>query len=295
MLSLKGLNRPISLLLVVMICNSCAMIGDKPSQEVYYTTPPVTFLREFPRYDSPNGAAVYRGEQVVILSRQADDWCQVQSVPSGKAGWIQSPLLSAGPISTPTYVVQANKVQLRDTPRTDATSPEVLQRGDKVRKLTENQAGWWFVQVEKDHNVGWVPATTLSEPKPENAPPAQAAGVSGQGSAKGPAKQLYYVATANLNLRSLPLVSSQVVNTLKFNDRVEKIDQSDSRWLKVRYPVTGAQGWAQGIFFADASLKAPRVFSQPAQTKRTTPRRSVCPKPAEPEQTQPEEVEPVVM
>src|SRR5271169_2219042 len=171
MLSLKGLNGPISLLLVFMIFNSCAMIGAKPSQEVYYTTPPVTFIREFPRYDSPNVAAVYLGEQVVILSRQADDWCQVQTVPSGKIGWIQSPLLSAVPISTPTYFVQASKVQLQDAPKKDATSPEVLHRGDKVRKLSENQAGWWFVQVEKDHNLGWVPATTLSEHRPENDPP----------------------------------------------------------------------------------------------------------------------------
>jgi hypothetical protein len=86
-----------------------------------------------------------------------------------------------------------------------------------------------------------------------------------------------------------------VVNTLKFNDRVEKIGQSDPQWIKVRYPVTGAQGWAREIFLADSSLKSPKVFPQQTRQKRTPPRRSVCPRPAKPEKPQPEDIEPVVL
>jgi len=301
MRSFKKLSNPISLLFMIVVINSCSSMNPKPSQEIYYTTPPVTFMREFPRYDSPNVAAVYRGDQVLILSRQADDWCLVQIVQSGKMGWIQSPLLSAEPIPTPTYSVQVSKVRLQDTPQKNATSPEVLYRGDKVRKLSENQEGWWMVLAEKDKSLGWIPATAVSERQPETASPMQAAGPSEKGPAMVTAspppasKQFYYVATSNLNLHSLPMVSSQVVNTLKFNDRVEKIGQSDSQWIKVRYPVTGSQGWARGIFLADSSLKTPRDFPQHTQQRRTHPRRTVCPKPAEPEKTQPEEIEPVVM
>jgi len=298
MLSLHRLSRPISLLVAVVAISSCAAMNANISQEVYDTTPAVTFLRENPGYDSPNVAAVYRGDRVVMLSRRADDWCQVQAVQSGKIGWMQSPLLSAVPISTPTYSIQASKVRLQETPQKDANSPEVLSRGEAVRKLSENQGGWWLVLVEKDQKLGWIPGTAVAKGEPAAAAPAPPAGPSEKGAAGAAAsshpaaKQLYYVATANLNLHSLPLVSSQVVKTLKFNDRVEKIDQSDSKWIKVRYPESGAQGWAQGMFLADASLKTPRVLPP---RKRTPLKRPVCPKPGEPEKTQPEEVEPEVM
>ena len=298
-LSCKGLGKPISLLFLAMIIGSCTTAGTNPSQDVYYTTPPVTFIRESPKYDSPNVAAVYRGDQVVVMSRKADDWCQVQAVQSGKIGWIQTPLLSPQPISTPTYSVQLSTVPLLDSPQKNATSPVVLHKGDKVRKLSENQEGWWMVLTQKDKNLGWLQATAVSGREPETAAPSPPAGASGQGpggTAAAPPppapKQFFYVATANLNLHSLPLVSSQVVNTLKFNDKVEKIDQSDSQWIKVKYPASGAKGWAQGIFLADSSLKTPKVFPQ---KRRTSPRRPVCPKPTEPEKAAPEEVEPVVM
>jgi uncharacterized protein YgiM (DUF1202 family) len=299
--SFKNLSKPVLFLFLVMVINSCAAINSPTSHDTYYTTPPVTFLRESPQYDSPNVTAVYRGDQVVSLARKGADWRQVKAVASGKIGWIQSPLLSAEPIAIPTYVVQVNKVGLHSSPQKNAPAPEVLSRGDKVRKLSENQQGWWMVLAEKDKNLGWLPATAVSGLKPETASPPPAAIPSGRGPAKVAAstppapKQLYYVATSELNLHSLPLVSSQVVNTLKFNNRVEKIGQSDSRWIKVRYPVTGAQGWTQGNFLADTSLKTPREFTQHTPKKRTRLKRPACPKPAEPEKPQPQEPEPVVL
>jgi uncharacterized protein YgiM (DUF1202 family) len=298
MLSFDRLSRPISLLFVVTIINSCAALCPQPGQSIYYATPPVTFIRESPDYDSPNVAPVYRGDEVIILSSRKDEWRQVQTVQSRKIGWIQSPLLSADRIPTPTYYIQMSKVPLQDTPHREGASYQVLQLGDKVRKLSENEKGWLLVLVEKDQSLGWLPTTMVAEQEPKTASASQAARPSGKASAKATAspplapKQHYYVATYNLNLHALPLASSNVVKTLKFNDRVEKIDQSGSRWIKVRYLETGAQGWAQGLFLAESSLKTPKVFSQ---QKRTTPRTPVCPKPAEPEQAQPEEIEPLVM
>ena len=311
--SFQKLSRSILLLFMVVAINSCANTSPATSQNqnqhqnISYTTPPVTFMREFPKYDSSKVGAVYRGDQVAIMSRQADDWCMVQAVQNGKIGWIQSALLSAAPISTPTYFVQVSKVRLQDTPQKNASSPEVLSQGDRVRKLGENQEGWLMVLAEKDRGLGWIPASAVAEQPPATAPPLRAAGPAGQSATRGTAspppaaKQLYYVATDNLNLHSLPLVSSQVVNTLQFNDRVEKISQSDPQWIKVRNPANGVQGWAQGMFLADSSLKTPRSFPQHAQQKRRPLRRPVCAKPAQPEKNQPpettqsEEVEPVVL
>ena len=189
--SFQKLGKPLLLLFMAVAINSCANMSPATSQNqnqnqnIFYTTPPVTFMREFPKYDSSKVAAVYRGDQVAVMSRQADDWCMVQAVQSGKIGWIQSALLSAQPIPTPTYFVQVSKVRLQDAPQKNASSPEVLSQGDKVRKLGENQEGWLMVLAEKDRGLGWIPASAVAEQPPATAPPLHAAGPAGQGAARG--------------------------------------------------------------------------------------------------------------
>ena len=122
----------------------------------------------------------------LVMSRQADDWCMVQAMQSGKIGWIQSALLSAQPIPTPTYFVQVGKVRLQDAPQKNASSPEVLSQGDKVRKLSENQEGWLMVLAEKDRGLGWIPASAVAEQPPATAPPLpRAAGPAGQSATTG--------------------------------------------------------------------------------------------------------------
>ena len=139
--SFQKLGKPLLLLFMAVAVNSCANTSPTTSQNqnqnqnISYITPPVTFMREFPKYDSSKVAAVFHGDQVAVMSRQADDWCMVQAMQSGKIGWIQSALLSAQPIPTPTYFVQVGKVRLQDAPQKNASSPEVSSQGDKVRKL----------------------------------------------------------------------------------------------------------------------------------------------------------------
>ena len=119
--SFQKLGKLLLLLFMAVAVNSCANTSPATSQNqnqnISYITPPVTFIREFPKYDSSKVAAVYRGDQVAIMSRQADDWCMVQAMQSGKIGWIQSALLSAAPIPTPTYFVQVSKVRLKMPPK----------------------------------------------------------------------------------------------------------------------------------------------------------------------------------
>jgi SH3-like domain-containing protein len=291
MLSFKKLGGLISLFFMVMLITPPASLDAKPNQDVYYTIPPVTYIRESPGYDSPNAATVYRGEQVKVLSRGAAGWCQVQTVQGRQVGWIHCQLLSTVPIATRIYYIQENKVALQDTPQKEGTSRKLLHRGDKVRKLSENQQGWWWVLSEKGNSLGWVPATAVSESEPKSPPPNRAAGPSGKGgvgvkaSALQVSNQFFYVAIPFINLHRLPLVSSPVVKVLRFNDRVEKIDTSGSKWLKVRYPDTGAEGWAYSPYMAESSQEAPKVFPQKKRTKVRGPGR---PKPTGPEKPEPE-------
>jgi uncharacterized protein YgiM (DUF1202 family) len=296
---LGGLRTPVLLVALLLSCASCALLNPKPSTSVYYTIPSVTYLRDSPGYASPNVTTVYRGAQVKILNQMADDWCLVQTVQGQQTGWLQRALLSPVPIPTAIYTVLENEVPLRDVPQKEGTSRQVLRRGDKVRKLSENQQGWWWVLVEKDESLGWLPGnTSMSAGTPETAAPAQAAAPSGEGTA-GPGAppppaepKNFYVATANLDLRSLPLASSQVVKALKFNDKVERIAQSGVEWLKVRYPETGAQGWAQTSTLAESPQAVPKVFPPKPKKPLKKPRRT---RPAGPGAPPPEEVEPEIM
>jgi uncharacterized protein YgiM (DUF1202 family) len=302
MVSGCGLSKLLALLFLITMSSSCALLAllqptSPPS--VYYTIPSVTYFRDNPGYASPNVATVYRGQEVKILSRIAGDWCQVQTVPGGQVGWIQRPLLSPVPIPTETYMVTETEVPLRDTPQKEGISRRALHRGDLVRKLSENQQGGWWVLVEKDESLGWLPGKALSEKASPAAPAVQAARPSGIGSAGAAASppsaspSYLYVATATLDLHLLPLLTSQVVKVLKFNDKVERIAHSGFEWLKIRYPETGAQGWVQAPTLTPSPSQSPKVFPPPK--KKRALKRPPGFKPAEPETTSPEETEPEAM
>ncbi len=292
---IRNLKNPLTLLLVLVICNSCALMAARPARDFSYTIPSVTYIRESPGYASRSIATVYRGEQVEILSGVEGDWRQVRTVKGQQVGWIQHALLSPAPIPAESFYVQ-QETPLRDTPQKEGISRRVLQRGDKVRKLSDNQKGWWWVLVDKDESLGWLPAAMVSERQPEKAPgEKKAAELPGKSppapatAATSAAPPYFYAAVASLNLHQLPLVSSPVVKVLKFKDKVEKIAQSSPQWVKVRFPETGAQGWAQTPFLSESPLNAPKVF---APKKKRPPQR---PRPLKPDDSQPEIVEPEVM
>jgi uncharacterized protein YgiM (DUF1202 family) len=169
--ALRNLGLTLVLVWLLMACTSCALTGSRQGSEVFYTIPPVTYLREYPGYASQNVAILYRGEQVTLLSSMEDTWCRVQRGEGGQVGWIQRPLLSAAPVPLETYYIQAHEVPLREDPQEDVLSRQILRRGDQVRKLSENQQGWWRVLVDKDKSLGWLPAATVAaSPPPESSP-----------------------------------------------------------------------------------------------------------------------------
>jgi uncharacterized protein YgiM (DUF1202 family) len=299
----RALSKLPVLLLLMTMAASCALLQPQPPSDIYYIIPSVTYFRDNPGYASTNVATVYRGQQVKILSKIADDWCQVETVPGGQVGWIKRPLLSPVPIPTVTYTVTAAEVPLRDMPQKEAVTRRVLHKGDVVRKLSENQQGWRRVLVEKDESLGWLPENALSEQASAAAAAGPAAAPTGMESAgtstpppAAPPPSLY-VAVANLDLRQLPVFSSQVVKVLKFNDKVEKIAQSGAEWLKIRYPETGAQGWVLAPTLSESLSQTPKVF--PPRKKRRSLKKPRRVKPAGPETPQPapspEEVAPEAM
>lgn len=293
-------------LFILLPVNSCASFETWQSQGVYYTNTVVTYLRESPGYASPTLATLYQGEQVTILSRTKDDWCEVKTAQDGRIGWIQCPLLSSKPIHLETYYVQVQEVPLRPDPNKEIISRLVLRRGDEVRKLSENGLGWWRVLVGKDKSLGWIPASTVAGYPPKET----SSGVAGKPSetssegtfsySRPASKQPFFVATTSLKLHRLPLISSEVVKVLKFNEIVEKVSKSESDWLKVKHPETGVQGWTQAFYLNESPAKVPKpvttkVPKPVTKEKEIVPKTPTPPEPEEKDIVPPEVFDPEVM
>ncbi len=298
MFGLGSLGRAVLLLWLLITSQSCALMETRPSPEVFYTMPPVTYLREYPGYASQIIATLYQAEQVTILSSITDNWCRVQTAAGGQVGWLQQPLLSAVPIRLETYYLQVDEAPLRNEPHEEVLSRQILRRGDQVRKLSENQQGWWRVLVENDKSIGWLPAAAVAA-QPPTERPSGAAGQSpgqadpGAGSVKKPAlKNTYFVAVAAMELHLLPLLSSPVVKVLKFNEKVQGVSQSGSGWLKIKYPETGAQGWALARLLSESPGKAPKTL---APKKKKAPKKPKRPDLQKDQRLQPEDPDPEVM
>jgi uncharacterized protein YgiM (DUF1202 family) len=298
MFALRNTGLTLVLVWLWLTCASCALMETKPDPEIFYAIPPVTYLREHPGYASQIVATLYRGEQVAVLSSLEDAWCRVQRKEGGQVGWMQRPLLSPAPVPPETYYVQAQEVPLRDDPQEEVLSRLILHRGDQVRKLAENQQGWWRVLVEKDKSLGWLPAAAVAASPPPASSPESAARPSGQaGRGPGSASQIApkthnFVATATLELHLLPLLSSQVVKVLQFNDKVEIVAASGAAWRKVKYPETGAQGWTLARFLSESPGKAPKSL---APKKKKAPKKPKPPDLKKDQPLQPEDPDPEVM
>jgi uncharacterized protein YgiM (DUF1202 family) len=209
-------------------------------------------MRYCPGYDCQVVTEIYNANEVRFLEKNDAGWWRVQSQRDQKIGWIQGDLLSNVPLITKIYYVVVDELPLRNSPGEDIVSRKLLSYGDEVQKIAEKDA-WWRVLAEKDKAIGWIPAKMVSETRQELSIGPEK---SGEISSKTPLPKTsyYFVAAENLKLYIIPSIPSQIVKELKLNDKVEKISQSGSLWVKVRYPMTGAEGWAHARYFKDSPV-----------------------------------------
>jgi uncharacterized protein YgiM (DUF1202 family) len=241
--------RLMTVLVISLLMYSCAVNNQNVD---YYSIPTVSYLRDCPGYDCQVVAEIYNANEVRFLEKNDAGWWRVQSLRDQKIGWIQGDLLSNVPLIAKNYYVVADELPLRDSPGEDIVSRKLLGYGDEVHKIAEKD-GWWRVLAEKDKAIGWIPAKMVSETRSEH--PGEPENTGEISSTTSPPQTPYYfVAAENIKLYLLPSIPSQVVKELKLNDKVEKISQSGSLWVKVRYPNTGAEGWAHARYFKDSPV-----------------------------------------
>lgn len=228
----------ITVSLLLTLAGSCAPPPVKAPEAYFYVTPEITYLRDSPGYESNVLGQLYRGDQVARLDESKPGWWRVRSQRSGQVGWIQEELLAAEPVAI-NYYYAKETTPLRECPREDCASLQLLYRGDQIQKVEENDQGWWRVLVAQDRTLGWVPGAVLTE-RLEAAPPPKPV----------KAKSYFYVAVKSLKLRLQPLATAAVVRTLRLNDLVEKLEENPQGWIKVRRPDGDAVGWVVGRYLS---------------------------------------------
>lgn len=256
------------LVLLLIITSSCAQAPrHAPALTQFYIIPEITYLREHPGPEEKVLSRLHRGDQMELVEAGESSWVRVQQVPGGQTGWVQRALLTREPIISTYYSVNLDKTTLRECPRHDCSSVQMLSRGDRVSKLAENYQGWWQVQALGSGSLGWLPAAAVTAELATGQP-------------QQPAREYYYVAVSTLGLRATPWMQAEIVKTLRFNEQVQKISHNSQGWFKVRQPSSGALGWVSSRYLEPLPLRAPRlegpVRSKPKPVK---PRQEPTPEP----------------
>jgi uncharacterized protein YgiM (DUF1202 family) len=237
-------TRLILLILLLGLAWSCAQPKVKPPEGSFYVTPEITYLLDGPRYGGNVVGSLYRGDQVEFVDAGESNWWRVELRRSGQTGWVQKELLSSEPVSPVFYYVNEDTLSLRECPRSDCLALQLLFRGDQVQRVEEGDQGWWRVLMINSRSLGWVPAAALTERLEE-------------AQQKPLRKPYYYVAVVKMSLRGEPSNRGDVIRTLRFNDQVEKIGQTNG-WFKVRQPSSGAVGWVLSRDLETLPLVSPR-------------------------------------
>jgi uncharacterized protein YgiM (DUF1202 family) len=231
-------------LLLGLVCACAETQVVKPSPGPFFVTSEITYLLDSPGDGGNVLGPLYRGDKVERVDGGDLAWWRVRLQRSGQTGWVRKELLSPEPVGTVFYYVNEEAMPLRECPRSDCLSLQLLFRGDQVQRVETGDGGWWRVLVISSRSLGWVRASALTEHL-EATRQTQIQ------------KPYYYVAVRKLMLRAAPSTRSGVIRTLQFNDQVQKLGQA-KEWFKVRQPSSGALGWVRSHDLEALPMVVPR-------------------------------------
>ena len=190
-----------------------------------------------------------QNDKVEVIS-ESNGWSKVKF--SGKEGYVSSTYLkdsnggntgggSENPNPTPgkTKVVTATSLNVRSGPSTSNGVIGSLKQNDKVEVISESN-GW--SKVKFSGKEGYVSSTYLKDSDGGNT------GGGSENPNPTPGKTKVVTATS-LNVRSGPSTSNSVIGSLKQNDKVEVISESNG-WSNVKY--SGKEGYASSTYLKES-------------------------------------------
>ncbi len=210
----------------------------------YFVSSEITYLLDSPSDGGNVLSPLFRGDKLDLVDGADSTWWRVKLQRTGQTGWVRKGLLSLTPIATSFYYVKEDTLPLLECPRSDCIPLQLLFRGDQVQKVEKGDQGWLRVLAIQGRNVGWVPASALTEQSDE-------------AWKQQPRKPYYYVAISKLILRAQPSGRGKVIQILRFNNQVQKLGETKD-WLKVRQPSSGSVGWVFSRDLEPLPLISPR-------------------------------------
>ena len=189
-----------------------------------------------------------QNDKVEVIS-ESNGWSKVKF--SGKEGYVSSTYLkdadggntgggSENPNPTPgkTKVVTATSLNVRSGPSTSNGVIGSLKQNDKVEVISESN-GW--SKIKFNGKEGYVSSTYLKDADGGNA---------GGGSENPNPSNNKIVTATSLNVRSGPSTSSSKIGSLRQNEVVEVISESNG-WSKIKF--NGKEGYVSSDYLKDYS------------------------------------------
>ncbi|MBC8632182.1 SH3 domain-containing protein [[Eubacterium] tenue] len=188
---------------------------------------------------------VKKNDKVTIL--QSDNGWYKISAANGKSGWVSSEYISTNISntnqSTNKKIVNADTLNMRSGASTSYRVIAKLSKGNIVELISENN-GW--SKVKYDGRLGYVSSEFLSN-------------IDGDIPDKKPEKpsetlpdtiitKIKVVTATSLNVRSGPSTSNALIGSLRNNEKVEVISESNG-WSKIKYG--GRVGYVSSIYLKD--------------------------------------------
>ncbi|WP_338659690.1 SH3 domain-containing protein [Paraclostridium sordellii] len=179
-------------------------------------------------------------EKVEVIS-ESNGWSKIKY--NGKEGYVSSTYLkdsneggtSKPDVETKIKVVAATSLNVRSGPSTGHGIIGSLKNNEKVEVISESN-GW--SKIKYNGKEGYVSSTYLKD--------------SNEGGTSKPdvETKIKVVAATSLNVRSGPSTSHGIIGSLKNNEKVEVISESNG-WSKIKY--NGKEGYVSSAYLKDSN------------------------------------------
>ena len=204
-------------------------------------------VRSGPSTDSSFLFSIKKNDKVTILKSE-NGWYKI-STANGHEGWASSEYISTNTSDTNQQsnkkVVNVDNLNMRNGASTSYRVIMKLNKGTVIEIISESN-GW--TKIKHDGRIGFVASKYLSpiennnQPtKPEQQPNAPVQPQVSVGKTK-------VVVATSLNVRSGPSTSNSVVGSLKQNEVVEVISESNG-WSKIKY--NGKEAYVSSTYLKD--------------------------------------------
>ena len=221
-------------------------------------------VRSGPSTDSSFLFSIKKNDKVTILKSE-NGWYKI-STANGHEGWASSEYISTNTSDTNQQsnkkVVNVDNLNMRNGASTSYRVIMKLNKGTVIEIISESN-GW--TKIKHDGRIGFVASKYLSPIENNNQPtkPEQQPNVPVQPQVSV-GKTKVVVATS-LNVRSGPSTGNSVIGSLKNNEKVEVISESNG-WSKIKY--NGKEGYVSSTYLKDSNEGG---NSKPNETPKPNP------------------------